>query len=263
MIKVEKLKKTFTPALKIFRKTSFAAVNNVSFSIDKGKVLGLVGESGCGKSTLAQMLIRIIEPDEGSIVINDTDIARISKKEMFELRKNLQIIFQHPESSLNPRMKIFNSMVEPLRIHKLANSKEQEKRVVSSLLEKVGLNEEYLNRFPHELSGGEVQRFAIARVLSLNPKVIIADEPTSMLDVSVQAQILQLLKKMQKEYDITLLFISHDLEVVSNISDHLAVMHEGKIVEYGETRNVCKFPQHPYAKQLVKSFTDFSIYGKI
>lgn len=263
MLKVEKLKKIYAPTLNLFRKPTFTAVNNVSFSIARGKTLGLVGESGCGKSTLAQMLVKLIEPDEGKIIIDNRDITRISQKEMFELRKNIQIIFQHPESSLNPKMKIISSMLEPLRIHKLTATKEEEKGVILSLLRKVGLKEEHLSRYPHELSGGEIQRLAIARVLSLNPKIIIADEPTSMLDVSVQAQILQLLKKMQEKYSIALLFISHDLEVVSNISDYLAVMHEGEIVEYGETKNVCNFPQHPYAKLLVKSFANFSIQGKI
>lgn len=254
MIKVENLKKSFPLSSKLFRKSYFAAVDDVTFEIKEGETFGLVGESGCGKSTLAQILVRLIKPDEGKIYFKNKDITALKTGELFKLRSEMQIIFQHPQSSFNPRMKIYNSMVEPLRIHKLAPDKQREEEIINELLDMVGLKEEHLYRYPRELSGGEIQRLVLARVLSLKPQLIIADEPTSMLDVSVQAQILQLFKELQHKFGISLLFISHDLDVVRSISNRLAVMYEGKIVEHGDTRTIYNCPQHPYSQRLVKAF---------
>lgn len=228
-VEVENLKKYFYSG--IFRKKEIKAVDGVSFEIKEGKTLGLVGESGCGKTTVGRTILRLIEPTEGKMFFDGEDITSLNGSKLKKLGREMQIIFQNPESSLNPRMKIYDSIAEPLRIHKMCK-KNEEKEVIFELIETVNLNEELLFRYPHELSGGQIQRVAIARILSLNPKFIVADEPTSMLDVSVQAQILNLLKDLQRKYAISYLFISHDLEVVEWMSDEIAIMHKGKIVEW-------------------------------
>lgn len=228
-VEVENLKKYFYSG--IFRKKEIKAVDGVSFEIKEGKTLGLVGESGCGKTTVGRTILRLIEPTEGKIFFDGEDITSLNGSKLKKLGREMQIIFQNPESSLNPRMKIYDSIAEPLRIHKICNKNEEKERIFE-LIETVNLNEELLFRYPHELSGGQIQRVAIARILSLNPKFIVADEPTSMLDVSVQAQILNLLKDLQKKYAISYLFISHDLEVVEWMSDEIAIMRKGKIVEW-------------------------------
>ncbi|MBA7526784.1 Oligopeptide transport ATP-binding protein OppF [subsurface metagenome] len=228
-VEVENLKKYFYSG--IFRKKVIKAVDGVSFEIKEGKTLGLVGESGCGKTTVGRTILRLIEPTEGKMLFDGEDITSLNGSKLKKLGREMQIIFQNPEASLNPRMKIYDSIAEPLRIHKICN-KNEEKEVIFELIETVNLNEELLFRYPHELSGGQIQRVAIARILSLNPKFIVADEPTSMLDVSVQAQILNLLKDLQKKYAISYLFISHDLEVVEWMSDEIAIMRKGKIVEW-------------------------------
>ncbi|MEA2032261.1 MAG: dipeptide/oligopeptide/nickel ABC transporter ATP-binding protein [Euryarchaeota archaeon] len=227
-IKVENLKKYFYSG--IFRKKEINAVDGVSFEIEEGKTLGLIGESGCGKTTVGRTILRLIEPTEGKIFFDGEDITRLNGNKLKKLGREMQVIFQNPESSLNPRMRIYDSIAEPLRIHKVCNKKE-EKGMIFELIETVNLNEELLFRYPHELSGGQIQRVVIARILSLNPKFIIADEPTSMLDVSVQAQILNLMKDLQEKYGISYLFISHDLEVVEWMSDEIAIMDKGVIVE--------------------------------
>jgi len=181
-------------------KSRIRAVDGVSFSINQGEIMGLVGESGSGKSTVGRLLLLLLEPTEGRIYFNGKELTRLRKKELQNLRKDMQIIFQHPQESLNPRMKIYESMAEPIRLYGLADGKSREKEEILKLLETVGLTEEHLERYPHELSGGQAQRVAIARVLALKPKFVVADEPTSMLDVSVQAQILKLIKKLQREY---------------------------------------------------------------
>ncbi|HBT20556.1 MAG TPA: ABC transporter ATP-binding protein [Peptococcaceae bacterium] len=234
-------------------KSRIRAVDGVSFSINQGEIMGLVGESGSGKSTVGRLLLLLLEPTEGRIYFNGKELTRLRKKELQNLRKDMQIIFQHPQESLNPRMKIYESMAEPIRLYGLADGKSREKEEILKLLETVGLTEEHLERYPHELSGGQAQRVAIARVLALKPKFVVADEPTSMLDVSVQAQILKLIKKLQREYKISFLFISHDLEVVRAISDRIAIMQKGKIVELGEPEQIFSMPRHPYTKYLINS----------
>ncbi len=207
------------------------AVDGVDFEIEKGKAMGLVGNSGCGKTTVARTVLRLLEPTEGSIVFEGKDITKLKGRSLKPLGRQMQIIFQNPESSLNPVMRIYDALLEPLRIHKLCNSHEEDQKV-RDLIGTVNLNEELLFRYPHELSGGQLQRVVIARVLSLNPKLIIADEVTSMLDPLVQSQILNLLKDLQKRLGISYLFISHDMDVVEWMCDDIAVMDKGKIVKW-------------------------------
>ncbi|ACV61377.1 ABC transporter related [Desulfofarcimen acetoxidans DSM 771] len=248
LIEVKNLVKEYTGGL--FYKRTVKAVNGVSFSIKQGETLGLVGESGCGKSTVARLLLMLIRPTSASIRFENTELTVKSPAELQKLRKEMQIIFQHPQQSLYPRRKIYEAMAEPLRIHKLIKRKEEEKEKILQLLNDVGLLKEHLERYPHELSGGQAQRVAIARVLALKPKFIVADEPTSMLDISVQAQILELMKKLQREHNIGMLFISHDLEVARAVSNRIAVMHQGRLVEIGDSEQVFMKPQHPYTKYL-------------
>jgi ABC-type oligopeptide transport system ATPase subunit len=254
LVEVDHLRKDYASGL--LKKNVVRAVDDVSFSIAEGETLGLVGESGCGKSTVARLLLLLVRPLSGSIRFNGAELREMSPDRIRKLRKDMQIIFQHPQQSLNPRLKIYESMAEPLRLHRLAGSKAEEKKRVLKLLEDVGLAEEHLERYPHEISGGQAQRVAIARALSLSPRFLVADEPTSMLDVSVQAQIIALLKKLQKEYDIGMLFISHDLEIVQAVSDRIAVMHKGKIVESGGREQIFTQPVHPYTKFLTSVILD-------
>jgi oligopeptide/dipeptide ABC transporter ATP-binding protein len=250
MLEVKGLRKNFTSG--VISKKVVKAVDGVSFTIPDGSMYGLVGESGCGKTTVGRLLLRLAEPSSGEVIFNGTDLARLSKRQMRKLRPKMQIIFQDPESSLNPRMRIEDIIAEPMRYHKLVPAKDIREKVLS-LLDDVGLQEEHLNRFPHELSGGQNQRVAFARVLSLNPEFIVADEPTSALDVSVQAQILTLLKKLQKEYGFSCLFISHDLNLVRMLTENVGVMYLGKIVEQGPTEQVFSRPLHPYTRALISS----------
>lgn len=229
LLKVENLKKYYTSG--IFNKKVLRAVNGVSFELDKGKTLGLVGQSGCGKSTLGRTVLGLLKPTEGRVFFEGNDISSLKGKELKSLGTGMQIIFQHPESSLNPRMKIYDALVEPLRIHGLCERAEEMVRV-RELIDAVSLNEELLFRYPRELSGGQLQRVAIARVLGLKPRFIVADEPTSMLDPLVQAQILSILKKLQLKYGISFLFISHDPDIVEWMSDEVAVMEGGKITGF-------------------------------
>ncbi|MDN5364994.1 MAG: peptide/nickel transport system ATP-binding protein, partial [Thermacetogenium sp.] len=209
---MENLRKVFVTG--VFRKRLVNAVDGVSFTISSGETLGLVGESGCGKSTLARVVLGLIPPSGGRIFFHGQEITEARAAELKKVRRKMQIIFQHPESALNPRMKIYDSLVEPMRIHRLVNNRREEKKKAEELIELVGLHKEHLDRYPHELSGGQIQRVVLARILSLQPEFIVADEPTSMLDVSVQAQVLNLFKEIQKKFNISYLFISHDLEVV-------------------------------------------------
>ena len=227
MIKVKNLKKYFYSG--IFRKKVIKAVDNVSFKIKEGKPLGLVGESGSGKTTIGKTILRLIEPTSGEIFFDDINVRELKGNELKNIRKKMQIVFQNPESALNQRMKIYDSLREPLRIHKRCNKREEKKRILE-LIEDVSLDKEILNRYPHELSGGQIQRIVLARVLTLNSKFIIADEPTSMLDVSVQAQILNLMKKLQREFKLTYLFISHDLDVVKWMSDEIIEIDGGRVI---------------------------------
>lgn len=228
------------------------AVDDVSLSIRKGETFGLVGESGCGKSTLSRLITRLIEPDEGEIIFDGQDFMKLKGKSLRKERKKIQMIFQNPYESLNPRMTIEDIIGSSFDIHGIAKGKIKRKKI-EEVLEKVGLNSKFLTRYPHELSGGQRQRIGIARAIALNPKLIICDESVSALDVSVQSQILNLLKDIQEEFNLTYLFISHDLSVIKNISHRIAVMYLGKIVEISDADTLYESPMHPYTKALLSS----------
>ena len=228
------------------------ALDNISIEIEAGKTMAIVGESGSGKSTLAKALIRLINIDSGDIFFKNKKISDLSSKEMKIFRKDIQMIFQDPYASLNPRFKVKNILEEPLIINKIGNKLERSEKI-NSMIEKVGLTSEDLEKFPHQFSGGQRQRIGIARALILEPKIIICDEPVSALDVSIQAQILNLLKKLQKEFSLTLLFITHDLRVVRQISDSIYVMRSGKLMEEGKTDIIFQNPKHKYTKMLINS----------
>ena len=228
------------------------AVDHVSFAIKKGKTLGLVGESGCGKSTIARLITRLIEPSFGNVNFKGVDLFSLRAKEMRQMRRNMQIIFQDPFTSLNPRKKIETIIGMPLEVHYGIHGLEKRRKVLE-LLKMVGMGAEHIDRYPHEFSGGQRQRLAIARALALNPELVICDEPVSALDVSIQAQILNLFRRLQDALGLTYLFISHDLGVVYHISDDVAVMYAGQIVELASVEEIFRSPVHPYTKALISS----------
>ncbi len=253
ILEVKNLKKWFVTNETTFGKKEIVkAVDGITFEIKKKETLSLVGESGCGKTTTGKIVLRIFNPTSGSIFFEGTNITKLNRKEMMKYRRKMMIIYQDPFGSLDPRMTVKNTIAEPMEVHRLGTKKEIEEKVVE-LMEKVGLSPDYKNRYPHEFSGGQRQRIGIARALATNPTFIVADEPVSALDVSIQAQIINLLKDLQKEFGLTLLFISHDLSVVKHISDRVAVMYLGKIVEIASKKELFNNPKHPYTLALLSA----------
>jgi len=258
VLKVENLSVAF-PKKDVFGRTKeyFMAVNNISFDVRPGETLGLVGESGCGKSTLARAIMRLLPVYGGKIIFDGKDITKIDGQDLRKLRQDKQIVFQNPYNSLNPRMSVGAAIAEPLTIHQKNSDRQTKIKRVKDLLNRVGLNPDWISRYPHELSGGQRQRVCIARALALNPKFIICDESVSALDVSVQAQVLNLLQELQKEFNLTYIFISHDLSVVNFMSDRIMVMNRGKIEEIGPAREILENPQREYTRQLIDSVPKF------
>lgn len=254
ILEVKNLKKYYSKSSGFFGKKQdvVKAVDNVSFKINKGETLGLVGESGCGKTTAGRTIIRLYDPTDGSIIFKGQDISKLSQKEIKPLRKNMQMIFQDPYASLNPRMTVSDIVMAPMIIHDLY-SKQERKEKVKELLKMVGLNSEQANRYPHEFSGGQRQRVGIARALAVEPEFIICDEPISALDVSIQAQIVNTLEDLQENFNLTYLFIAHDLSMVKHISDDIAVMYLGNIVEIAESNELYTHPLHPYTQALLSA----------
>lgn len=246
MLKVEHLKKEYHSGL--LRQRSILAVDDVSFSIEKGEIFGIVGESGSGKSTVAQCLTRLTEPTEGAVWFQGQNLPALKKRDLRQVRKKMQMIFQDPDSALDPRMTIGESLAEAL---KLQNKTQDLKEQVLEMLLQVGLNEEHRNRYPHQMSGGQNQRVVVARALSFEPDLLIADEATASLDVSVQAQILYLLRSQQRKRGFSVLLISHDMELVRQLCDSVMVMYRGRVVEQGKTETVMAAPEHPYTRMLL------------
>lgn len=256
LLKVENLTKHFPTGNSVVK-----AVDGVSFTIHEGETLGLVGESGCGKSTTGRLTLRLIEPTSGSVKFGDEDITQIGSRKLKKMQKEMQIIFQDPYASLDPRKTIGETIARPLAIHHIVSKKEQFDRVLD-LMERVGLDPKLVNRYPHELDGGRRQRVGIARALSVNPRYIVCDEPVSALDVSIQAQVLNLMEDLQDEMGLTYLFISHDLSVVKHISDRIVVMYLGQVVEVAESDELFFNPQHPYTQALLSAIPEPSLNRK-
>jgi oligopeptide/dipeptide ABC transporter ATP-binding protein len=254
LIEVKNLKKYFYQGSGPFKKKeAIKALDDVSFYIKRNEILGMVGESGCGKTTCGKLILRLINPTAGSIFFDGNDITHLKPKQMSEYRRKMMIIYQDPYGSLDPRMTIGAAIAEPIEVHKLASTKEEKENRIVELMEKVGLTPDQINRYPHEFSGGQRQRIGIARALATNPTFIVADEPVSALDVSIQAQIINLLKDLQKDFGLTLLFITHDLSVIKHTSDRIAVMYAGKLVELASKQDLFREPLHPYTRALLSA----------
>ncbi len=254
LLNVEDMKIYYPVAGKKFGTTDYVkAVDGVSFQVERGEVFGIVGESGCGKSTLGRGICKLEQPTAGKVVLDGEDISTYNNNQMRPVRKKVQMVFQDPYASLNPRMSIFDIIAEPLIIHGLTGSKAQLEEKVLDLLRKVGLDDYHANRYPHEFSGGQRQRIGIARALAVQPRLIIADEPVSALDVSIQAQVLNLMNQLKKEFNLTYIFVAHDLSVVEHISDRVGVMYLGNFVEVGSKESLYKNPTHPYTQALLSA----------
>ena len=255
ILRVENLVKYFAIRKGLFKRTvgQVHAVDGVDLEVREGETVGLVGESGCGKSTLARTILKLIEPTSGRIIVNGRDITKYKRKQMRAVRRELQIVFQDPYASLNPRMTVRNIVGEPLKIHGIAGNPAERNSRVEELLRTVGLSPEHANRFPHEFSGGQRQRIGVARALALNPQLLILDEPVSALDVSIRAQVINLFESLQRDFGLSYLFVAHDLSIVKHVSDRVAVMYLGKIVEVGTREQVYQRPTHPYTQALLSA----------
>lgn len=249
ILEIKNLKKHFN----LSKNRTLKAVNDITFHVNKGEIFGLVGESGCGKSTIGRTIIGLYNKTAGDCIFDGQNVHALSEKELFKLRQKMQMIFQDPYASLNPRSTVHEIISEPMEVHKLYKSKKEQNERVYQLLEEVGLNRDHANRYPHEFSGGQRQRIGIARALALNPDFIIADEPISALDVSVQAQVVNLLKQLQEENGLTFLFIAHDLAMVKQISDRIGVMYLGNMMELTESESLYENPLHPYTQALLSA----------
>ncbi len=250
LVEVQNLKQYFPVASGFFKKSYVKAVDNVSFSLNKGETLGLVGESGCGKTTTGRTILRLYEPTDGKIIYDGVDITKVN---MLPYRRKMQIVFQDPYASLDPRMKIGDIIGEPLDIHKIFPNKKDRNDKIIQMLERVGLNSEHANRYPHEFSGGQRQRIGIARALCIDPEFVVCDEPVSALDVSIQAQVVNMFEELQDELGLTYLFIAHDLSIVKHISDRIGVMYLGKMVELADSNTLTFHSLHPYTKSLISA----------